>query len=208
MDRNILRLYAVTDRQYLKEGQTLADAVERALIGGVTCVQLREKDLPRTALREEALTLKALCASYGVPLILDDDVLLAAELDLAGVHIGQDDMSASDAREILGPGKILGVTAKTPAQARAAALAGADYLGSGAMFATTTKPEARPMTPDALREITGSTALPVVAIGGIDRTNAHLLAGTGIAGLAVAGGLFKEEDIAAAARQLRSIELS
>ena len=206
MNQTAYRLYAITDRSYL-HGISLAEAAEMALAGGVTMLQLREKQLDRQTLRQEILALQPLCRQYGVPLILDDDVMLALETGCNGVHVGQNDMPASEARRLLGPGRILGVTAKTPAQARAAEEAGADYLGSGAMFTTSTKPEARPMTPAQLREITHSVQIPVVAIGGIGIGNILQLQGTGIAGAAVSEGIFAAEDIRAAAAHLKEAAL-
>ena len=204
MDRKILRLYAITDRSYLSgRALSLEEAVEEALKGGVTIVQLREKHLDEGDLRGEALLLQRLCARFHVPLILNDNVRLAMELGCDGVHVGQSDMPAGEARRMLGPGKILGVTAKTAEQARAAEAAGADYLGSGAMFTTSTKPEALPMSGEQLRAIAGSVDIPVAAIGGIDISNASRLKGCGIAGIAVSGGIFGQPDIRQAARQLR-----
>ena len=204
MDRKILRLYAITDRSYLSgRALSLEEAVEEALKGGVTIVQLREKHLDEGDLRGEALLLQRLCARFHVPLILNDNVRLAMELGCDGVHVGQSDVPAGEARRMLGPGKILGVTAKTAEQARAAEAAGADYLGSGAMFTTSTKPEALPMSGEQLRAIAGSVDIPVAAIGGIDISNASCLKGCGIAGIAVSGGIFGQPDIRQAARQLR-----
>ena len=204
MDRKQLVLYAITDRGYLN-GVSLYDAVEQALKGGASIIQLREKELGREALRAEAAALKKLCRKYDVPLILDDDVALAKELDLDGVHIGQDDMPAYEARKILGPDKIIGVTAKTVRQAEKAALDGADYLGSGAVFATSTKPLAKHMSIDELKEIVSCVDIPVVAIGGINAGNVLSLKDCGIAGAAVSEAVFAAEDIRAAAEELSRI---
>ena len=202
MDKEKLILYAITDRSYLK-GLSLEEAVEEAIKGGATIIQLREKELDEESLRKEALLLKEVCKKYNVPLILDDNVALAKELDLDGVHIGQEDMPADEARKILGSDKIIGVTAKTVQQAKKAAKDGADYLGSGAMFSTSTKPLAKHMSLDELKEIVRSVDIPVVAIGGIDINNVSELKGTGIAGAAVSEGLFEPEDIKAAACALK-----
>lgn len=202
LDRERYLLYGITDRGYLC-GNTLEEAAEEALLGGVSILQLREKDLDESDLRSEAIALQALCKRYQVPLILDDNVPLAVELDLDGVHVGQNDMPAMVARKIIGPGKILGVTAKTAEQARAAETAGADYLGSGAMFGTHTKLDARPMSCKTLKEIAASVSIPIVAIGGITLENVRELKGTGIAGVAVAGGLFGQPDIRRAAAALK-----
>ena len=200
---SMLRLYAVTDRSWLGT-QALAQQVEQALRGGATCVQLREKELNDTDFLAEAKELKILCARYGVPLIINDNVELALEVDADGVHIGQEDMDARDVRGLIGPAKILGVTAKTIEQAQKAQLAGADYLGSGAVFGSTTKPNARPMTKELLHSICQSVTIPVVAIGGIHRGNIASLAGTGIRGAAVVSGIFAAADIEEECFRLRA----
>ena len=200
---SMLRLYAVTDRSWVGT-QTLYEQVELALRGGVTCVQLREKELPPAAFLAEAKELKALCARYGVPLIINDNVELALEVDADGVHVGQEDMDAQDVRGLIGPDKILGVTAKTIEQARKAQQAGADYLGSGAVFGSTTKLNAKPMTMELLKSICESVTIPVVAIGGIHRGNIATLAGTGIRGAAVVSGIFAAADIEEECRILRA----
>lgn len=202
MDKEKLRLYAVTDRSYL-HGLSLEEAVREAILGGAAAVQLREKDMDDDGLRKEAAAIQAVCRKYGALFILDDNVALVKELDLDGVHVGQNDMPASMAREILGPGKIIGVTAKTTEQAKKAYADGADYLGSGAMFTTSTKPDALPMTPEKLREITQCVPIPVVAIGGISIENITGLKGCGIAGAAVSEGIFAAENIREAAALLR-----
>ena len=200
---SMLRLYAVTDRSWLGT-QTLAQQVEQALRGGATCVQLREKELNDTDFLAEAKELKILCARYGVPLIINDNVELALKVDADGVHVGQEDMDARDVRGLIGPDKILGVTAKTLEQAQKAQQAGANYLGSGAVFGSTTKPNARPMTKELLHSICQSVTIPVVAIGGIHRGNIAFLAGTGIRGAAVVSGIFSAVDIAEECRILRA----
>lgn len=200
---SMLRLYAVTDRSWVGT-QTLYEQVEAALRGGVTCVQLREKELNDTDFLAEAKELKILCARYGVPLIINDNVELALEVDADGVHVGQEDMDARDVRGLIGPGKILGVTAKTIEQAQKAQLNGADYLGSGAVFGSTTKPNARPMSRELLQTICASVSIPVVAIGGIHRGNIASLAGTGIRGAAVVSGIFAAADIEEECFRLRA----
>ena len=211
MKKEQLRLYAVTDRTWLGN-ETLYEQVEKALEGGATLVQLREKELPEAQLREkelpeadvqkEAEELLELCHRYGVKLILDDDVELAAKVGADGVHIGQSDMELAHAREILGPDKIIGVTAKTVEQAKAAEAGGADYLGSGAVFGSTTKKDAIPMKHELLEEICHSVKIPVVAIGGITAENVLQLKGRGIAGVAVVSGIFACEDIETGTRHL------
>lgn len=198
-----LRVYAVTDRTWTGE-KSLFCQLEEALQAGVTLVQLREKELDDDAFLEEARQIKALTDSYGVPLIINDNVKVALACDAAGVHIGQEDMDAVCVRRLLGPDKILGVTAKTVEQARRAEKAGADYLGSGAVFGSSTKREALPMTMERLKEITASVSIPVVAIGGIHKGNIRQLKGTGIAGAAVVSGIFGAEDIKKATAELRS----
>lgn len=197
-----LRVYAVTDRSWPGE-KTLSEQLEEALKAGVTLVQLREKDLDNEAFLEEAKQIKALTDSYGIPLIINDNVQVALACNAAGVHIGQDDMDAGQVRRLLGPDKILGVTAKTVEQAKAAEAAGADYLGSGAVFGSLTKKNAKPMTMELLKEITSSVNIPVVAIGGIHGGNISQLKGTGIAGAAVVSGIFGARNITGAVRSLR-----
>ena len=200
---SMLRLYAVTDRSWLGT-QALAQQVEQALRGGATCVQLREKELNPEDFLSEAKQIKTLCARYGVPLIINDNVELALKVDADGVHVGQEDMDARDVRNLIGADKILGVTAKTIEQAQKAQLAGADYLGSGAVFGSTTKPNARPMTKELLHSICQSVTIPVVAIGGIHRGNIASLAGTGIRGAAVVSGIFAAADIEEECFRLRA----
>ena len=199
-----LRLYAVTDRAWTGR-QTLSEQVEAALRGGVTRVQLREKAMERDAFREEALEIKALCHRYGVPLILNDDVALALEIGADGVHVGQSDMRADDVRARVGKGMIVGVTAKTVEQALAAQAAGADYLGSGAVFGTSTKADAKPMSLETLRSICAAVDIPVVAIGGVNGGNISRLAGTGVCGAAVVSGIFAAQDIERECRELRAL---
>ena len=201
---NALRLYAVTDRSVLN-GQSLYEAVEEALEGGVTLVQLREKELDNAAFLKEAIELTRLCHRYGVPLVVNDRLDVAMQSGADGVHLGQDDLPAAEARALLGPDMIVGVTAKTVEQARLAEAAGADYLGSGAVFGSSTKLNARPMSMDTLRSITQAVSIPVAAIGGINRNNILQLAGTGIAGAAVVSGLFAAEDVRQEGRLLRRL---
>ena len=194
-------LYAVTDTGWLR-GQTLAQQVEAALRGGVTMVQLREKTLKGEALEQEAREILALCRRYGVPLLINDDVMLAKKIGADGVHVGQDDMSASRAREILGQDAIVGVTARTVEQALAAEKAGADYLGSGAVFGTSTKKDAKPMDPAYFQQICESVSIPVVAIGGITADNIRQLEGRKMSGFAIVSGIFAAEDIEERSRYL------
>ena len=191
---SMLHLYAVTDRSWTGK-QTLLEQVESALKGGATCVQLREKELDFDSFLAEAVELKTLCSRYGVPLIINDNVEIALRCGADGVHVGQEDMEAGSVRAKVGPDMIVGVTAKTVEQALAAQRAGAAYLGSGAVFGSATKTNARPMSKETLREICDAVTIPVVAIGGINLQNIRELENTGIHGVAVVSGIFAAEDI-------------
>ena len=191
---SMLRLYAVTDRSWTGE-KTLLEQVESALKGGVTCVQLREKELDYDTFLAEALQMKALCSRYGVPFIVNDNVEIALKCGADGIHVGQEDMGAREVRAMVGGDMIVGVTAKTVEQAVAAQRAGADYLGSGAVFGSATKTNARPLSLEALREICGAVDIPVVAIGGINLRNIRELKNTHIRGVAVVSGIFAAKDI-------------
>lgn len=205
IDKKQLLLYAVTDRSWLKANETLADAVKRALEGGVTMVQLREKNMSTADFIKSASEIKRLCRSFNVPLIINDNVEVCIKADADGVHLGQNDMDVREARKLLGSGKIIGITAKTVEQAAAAENGGADYLGSGAIFGTSTKSDAKKLPPETLKEITSSVSIPVAAIGGITAENAARLHGLGIAGAAVVSGIFARDDITAAAKELKKI---
>ena len=202
MKKEQLRLYAVTDRTWLGN-ETLYEQVEKALKGGVTLVQLREKTLDEAAFEKEGQELLELCHHYNVPLIINDNVELAKKIHADGVHIGQSDMEIKNARALLGADKIIGVTAKTIEQAKAAEAAGADYLGSGAVFGTSTKADAKPMELDLFQEICESVTIPVVAIGGLNKEHLELLKGTGVDGIAVVSALFAADDIEKAAEELK-----
>ena len=200
-DKNCLRLYAVTDRSWLGD-ETLYTQVEKALKGGATMIQIREKELDEAHFEQEAREIQQLCKSYKVPLIINDNVALAKRINADGVHIGQSDMQLVNARELLGNDKIIGVTAKTVEQAKEAEASGADYLGSGAVFGSSTKTDAKPMDHALLQQICESVSIPVVAIGGITSGNAIQLSGRGIAGIAVVSGIFANPNIEAATRHL------
>lgn len=200
----MLRLYAVTDRAWVG-AQTLPQQVEAALKGGATCVQLREKHLDDAAIRAEALEISALCKQYRVPFILNDNVALAAECGADGVHLGQEDMDPAQARQILGPDAIIGVSAHSVAEAKAAVAAGADYLGCGAMFATTTKTDTTTLPKETLRAICEAVPVPVVAIGGIHKENLLSLADCGEAGVALVSAIFAAKDIEAECRELSQL---
>lgn len=199
-----LLLYAVTDRSWLN-GETLYEQVENALKGGVTFVQLREKTLDRESFKQEALAMKELCQKYQVPLIINDDVEIALEIDADGVHVGQSDMEAGDVRRKLGPDKIIGVSAKTVEQALRAQAHGADYLGVGAVYATGSKADAKELSHDTLQAICEAVDIPVVAIGGISRDNILQLKGRGVCGVAVISAIFAQKDITQAARELKEL---
>lgn len=200
-----LLLYAVTDRGNLLNGRTLVDAVSDALSGGVTIVQYREKNILDKEKRiSEAGEILDICHAFNVPLIIDDDIELAISIGADGVHVGQSDTPPLVARQLIGPDMILGVTAKSRMMAVSAEAAGADYLGCGALFSTSTKSDAVPMSIETLKDITGSVRIPVVAIGGINEKNVRLLSGTRIAGAAISGGIFAQDDIREAARSLKS----
>ncbi|MDE7244517.1 MAG: thiamine phosphate synthase [Oscillospiraceae bacterium] len=187
-------LYAVTDRSWTGR-QTLPEQVESALKGGVTCIQIREKDLDETAFLEEAMLIKKLCNAYHIPLIINDNVELAIRCGADGVHVGQSDMKASDVRARTGENMIIGVSAQTVEQAAAAERAGADYLGVGAVFVTDTKADATLVSRETLKSICSAVRIPVAAIGGISEKNLPQLAGTGIAGIAAVSAIFAADDI-------------
>lgn len=198
--RRALLLYGITDGR-----SNTVNAVEQALRGGATMIQLREKSLTGEALLSLARSVQRITDACGVPLIINDRADIAREIGAAGVHLGLDDGDLQAARALLGPDKIIGATARTVEQALAAEAAGADYLGSGAVFGTSTKADAKPMPLTLFREICSSVKIPVVAIGGVDRTNINQLKGCGMAGFAIVSGIFGAGDIEAAARELRSI---
>ena len=203
--RRGMLLYAVTDRSWLREGQSLLSVCEDVLAKGATFLQIREKDLDTDAFEAEAAGLKALCARYGVPYVVNDSVSVALAIDADGVHVGQSDIRGRDIRSLIGPDKILGISAGTVAEAVAAEAAGADYIGVGAVFGTSTKKNARNLTVETLREISGAVSIPVVAIGGINGSNLMELAGSGVDGVAVVSAIFAAEDPGRAAAELRAL---
>ena len=203
-DKKDLLLYAVTDRGWLR-GRTLYEQAEEALIGGATFVQLREKQLDEEQFLKEAKALKELCRRYRVPFVINDNVEIALAMDADGVHVGQSEMEAGDVRAMLGPDKIIGVSAQTVEQAVLAQKRGADYLGVGAVFPTGSKDDAEDVSLDTLRAICRAVTIPVVAIGGISAGNIGLLSGTGICGVAVISALFAQPDIRKAAQKLRCL---
>ena len=199
-----LRLYAVTDRTWLGK-ESLEEAVEAALRGGVTILQLREKRASHEELVKTAMRLKPLCRRYGVPLIINDDVEAALEADADGVHVGQEDMAVAEARRILGPEKIIGARAHNREEALEAQRQGADYLGSGAVFGSSTKKDATTLSREELTAVCRAVSIPVAAIGGITEENCLELAGTGVSGIAVVSALFAAADKEEAAARLRAL---
>ena len=196
MDREALRLYLVTNR-YQDSVESFLEKVETACRSGVTIVQLREKNLTTNQYYQLAKQVKEITDAYQVPLIIDDRLDVCLAVDAAGLHIGDDELPVSVARKVLGPEKILGVTAKTVKRALEAEEAGADYLGTGAIFPTTTKENAPITLISTLKTICQTVAIPVVAIGGLTSENIDQLIGTGIAGVAVVRDLMQAEDIEA-----------
>ena len=203
--RKAMLLYAVTDQMWLKDGENLADVVASVLRSGATFLQIREKDLAQDAFAAEAERLKTLCAQYGVPFVVNDSVEIALQCGADGVHVGQSDIKGRDIRAIIGPDKILGISAGTVEEALAAEKAGADYIGVGAIFATGTKKNARVMTMERLKEIASSVSIPVVAIGGISAGNILKLCGSGVDGVAVVSAIFAAEDPGKATADLRKL---
>lgn len=203
-DKKDLLLYAVTDRSWLK-GQTLCEQVEQALKGGVTFLQLREKELDDQEFFEEAQVIQKLCKKHQVPFLINDNVALAAKIGADGVHVGQSDMAAGEARAKLGPDRIIGVSARTVEEALEAQRQGADYLGVGAVFHTGSKADAAEVDHQVLRDICRAVDIPVIAIGGITRDNVAQLKHSGICGIAVISAIFAQKNIEAAASELRML---
>ncbi len=201
-NRENLLLYAVTDRAWAGE-KSLYRQIEEALKGGVTLLQLREKNLSEQAFLEEAVVVRDLCHDYQIPLIVNDNVEVAKKSGADGIHVGITDAPVAEIRREMGDDFIIGATAKTVEQAKEAEAAGADYLGVGAVFPSPTKAEAVRITKEQLVEIRQSTALPVVAIGGIGYANLGELAGSGVDGVAVVSAIFAQENIEEAVMALK-----
>lgn len=199
-----MRLYAVTDRSWLGN-RTLPEVVEEAIKGGVTLVQLREKHTGFAEFTALARQVQEVCRKYNVPLIINDAIDVCLAVDADGVHIGMQDMALTEVRKRLGPDKIIGVTAKTVAQAVQAEQDGADYLGSGAVFGSSTKLDTSFLPYETLRDITAAVSIPVVAIGGITKDNIQQLKGSGIAGAAIVSGIFAQPDIRQSAEELTQL---
>ena len=200
--KDMLLLYAVTDRSWTQD-QTLYDQIEAALKGGVTIVQLREKNLPEDEFVAEAIRVKELCSRYNVPLIINDNAEVALKSGADGVHVGIEDTPVAELRQKVGKDFIIGATAKTVEQAQSAEKAGADYLGVGAVFPSPTKKNAIRITAEKLKEICSSVSVPAVAIGGISLDNVSEIKGCGMSGIAVVSAIFASDDIQKAASELK-----
>ena len=200
-DKKQLLLYAVTERSCLR-GVSLEEAVEQAILGGVTCVQLREKNITQEEVIAEAKKLLPICHKYYVPLIINDDYEAALKSGADGVHVGIEDAPVAEIRKRAGEGFIIGATAKTVEQAKLAEASGADYLGVGAVFPSPTKTNAIRITPQQLAEICGCVDIPAVAIGGITAENVHEIKSCGHSGIAVVSAIFGAEDVKKAAVEL------
>ena len=200
-----MRLYAVTDRAWAADEEAFWDQVRAAIAGGATIVQLREKHLDSESFFKEAERFVALCRRKGAISIINDNVEIAAETGADGVHVGQEDLEAGRVRALLGPDKIIGVSAHNVEEALAAQAAGADYLGTGAAFVTGTKTDAKPISRETIRAVTAAVDIPVVAIGGITRDNLPELKDCGLDGVAVVSALFAQPDVRAAAEELRRL---
>lgn len=203
-DKKHMLLYAVTDRAWTGK-QTLYEQVEDALKGGVTCVQLREKDLCEEDFLAEALALAALCRKYNVPFFINDNVDIAIKCQADGIHVGQSDMEAAQVRQRVGEKMMIGVSVHSVEEALEAVRNGADCLGVGAMFSTSTKSDAELVSMNMLHDICHAVDIPVVAIGGIGMSNLMNLAGTGVDGVALVSAIFAAEDIELECRKLRAL---
>ena len=204
MTENTLLLYAITDSRYA-EKIPLTEQVRLALEGGITCLQLREKNIEEEDYIKKAKELLPLCHSFNVPLIINDNPAVAVKSGADGIHVGAEDTEVSEIRKIYGSRLIIGATAKTVAQARKAETEGADYLGVGAVFPSATKTNALRITKEMLKEITGSVSIPAVAIGGINAENALEIAGSGVCGIAAVSAVFGAKNIREAAAELKNI---
>lgn len=200
-----LRLYAVTDRAWAADSAALLRQIEAAIDGGATIVQLREKHLDEESFLAEAEAFVALCRRKGAISIINDNVEVAVKTGADGVHVGQSDLEVGRVRALLGQDKLIGVSAHNVEEALAARAAGADYLGTGAAFATGTKTDAKPISKDTIRAICAAVDIPVVAIGGITRENILELEGCGLDGVAVVSALFAQKDVKAAAEELLAL---
>ncbi len=203
-DKKTMLLYAVTDRAWVGR-QSLYEQVESALKGGATCIQLREKELDDEAFLDEAVRIRALCKQYGVPFFINDNVDIAVKCHADGIHVGQDDMEAGRVREIVGDDMMIGVSVHSVEEALEAVKNGADCLGVGAVFSTSTKSDADVLPMETLRDICAAVDIPVVAIGGIGKDNISSLAHTGVDGVALVSAVFSAQDIESECRLLRKL---
>lgn len=203
--KDAMLLYALTDRSWLKEGETIEEQVETVLANGATCLQVREKHLSDAEFLDLALRIKPICKKYDVPFIINDNVAVAKACDADGVHVGQSDMEIAQARAIMSPGKWIGTSAHNVPEALKAVENGCDYMGSGAIFGSSTKDDAVNLSLEELGRICAQAEIPVVAIGGITAGNALQLKGTGVDGIAVISAIFAQEDKAAATKQMLGI---
>lgn len=203
-DKKTMLLYAVTDRAWVGT-QSLYEQVESALKGGVTCVQLREKDLNEEDFLAEAIEIRALCRQYNVPFFINDNVEIAIKCKADGIHVGQDDMAASSVRQKVGDDMMIGVSVHSVSEALEAVKNGADCLGVGAVFPSSTKTDASLVSKDVLCDICDAVDIPVVAIGGISKSNLSELSGTGVDGVALVSAIFAAKDIESECRLLRSL---
>ena len=203
-DKKAMLLYAVTDRAWVGK-QSLYEQVESALQGGATCVQLREKELDDEAFLNEAIEISALCKQYGVPFFINDNVEIAIKCHADGIHVGQEDMEAAQVRQRVGDDMIIGVSVHSVEEALDAVKNGADCLGVGAMFSTSTKTDVNVLPKETLRDICAAVNIPVVAIGGIGKSNISQLADTGVDGVALVSAIFAADDIESECRLLRKL---
>lgn len=204
VDKNSMLLYVVTDRSWLGDNKLEAQ-VEQIINSGATFIQLREKDLSFDDFISEAKKLKVITDKYKIPFVINDNVEVAIACHADGVHVGQNDMKAKNVRELIGSDKILGVSVQSVEQAIHAEKSGADYLGVGAMFSTSTKLDAKNVSYDTLKAICSAVSIPVVAIGGINKENILKLSGSGVDGVAVISAIFAQPDIKKATKELSMI---
>lgn len=203
-DKKNMLLYAVTDRAWTGK-QSLYEQVEEALKGGITCLQLREKNLSDEDFLKEAIQIKALCNKYKVPFFINDNVEVAIKSGADGIHVGQDDMAAGRVRELVGDKMMIGVSAHSVKEAVEAVKNGADCLGVGAIFSTSTKKDASVLDLSVVSDICKAVSVPVVAIGGIKKDNISKLKGTGVDGVALVSAIFAADDIKAECEELRKL---